>query len=77
MTDDLEQKPLILRKYSVIVSETVTVTYPSVTIEAESEVEAGDIAALMRADGMLGNPHEFESVEDVDYEISLDGTILR
>lgn len=58
--------------YSIVVIETVTVRYPAVEIDADSEEEAQEIAEGLRCDGYLGEPHAHETVDNVDYEIRLD-----
>jgi hypothetical protein len=53
-------------KFTCRVYEDVTVRYPDVEIEAETEEEAHEIAEEMRAQGELGDPHSYSSVEDVN-----------
>lgn len=53
--------------YSVVVTETVTIRYFPIVVEADSEADAQALAETDRCNGALGEPQQ-ETVLGVDYE---------
>jgi hypothetical protein len=56
-------------KFSVIVSERVTVCYPPVIVDAEDYAAAADQVEALRRDRALGDPSS-EIVQDASFEVT-------